>query len=324
MSKTKLPEGSELEEIVSLYPSANDSQLEHWAAKYGYKNIKSFKMAMFERLGIKRPIISHSELIEKAKHETLVNKQLDITTPNGFQTAAVINDTQNPHHDAKTLSLVEHFLQELQPKYLFYNGDMNDFYQISKFDKNPSRIDGLQGDVNSTKAMFKRHRDILPNTEFVLDGGNHEDRWQKFLWTSAKELASLDCLTVPELFKLKDYGIQYVPYECGVMINKIFMVIHGNIASVNSSYTAKRMFDKHGGCGICGHTHRGGSYFKRNRFGIWGWWENFCLCSLFPDWIENPDWEQGFSLVHFKGDRFWVEQIPIINHKFIYGGRLYE
>ena len=48
-----------------------------------------------------------------------------------------------------------------------------------------------------------------------------------------------------------------------------------------------------------------------------------CLCSLDPDWVSNPNWQQGFSLVHFTKDRFWVEQLQIINRKFMYGGRVF-
>ncbi|KKK51173.1 hypothetical protein LCGC14_3117630, partial [marine sediment metagenome] len=235
-----------------------------------------------------------------------------------------INDTQHPYQDKASLWLTERILTEVQPQYLVYNGDISDFYQISKFSKNPERVNELQHDIDSAEDMFNRHKRILPNTRKYLTLGNHEDRWQKFLWTEASALSSLNCLTFEELFHLKDYAIKPIPYECGLMINGVFLVLHGDLASIHSGYTAKRMFEKHGGSGIVGHCHRGGSFYKRDRFGIWGWWENFCLCSLDPDWIRNPNWVHGFSLVHFHGKRFWVEQIPIIGKACMYGGKLYE
>jgi hypothetical protein len=220
---------------------------------------------------------------------------------------------------------VERFLADYQPQIVVYLGDMNDFYQVSVFDKNPERVSQLQQDVSNTTTMFRRHRNILPNSAFFLIDGNHEYRWQKFLWTKAPELSSLDCLSIGELFKLNEFQIDHIPYEEGLMLNGIFLFVHADIASIHSGYTAKRLYEKHGGCGMCGHTHRGGSFYKRDRFGTWGWWENFCLCSLNPDWIKNPNWTHGFSLVHFKGrHRFWVEQIPIIGGGFMYGGVLYE
>ncbi len=323
----KLPElgTSEWEILVKDYPTASFEQLDIWANKYGYSNRHQFVGGM-KKQGIHRRLMpTYGERIAAARAEARGDNQpLLITLPKEFKAIAVINDTQNPFQDKISLSLVETFLFEAQPDILVYNGDCNDFYQISKFDKDPRRIADLQSDVDNTKAMFCRQRKGLPNTRMVLVDGNHEDRWQKFLWTKAPELSSLTCLTTDELFSLKEYDIEHVNYECGIKINDIFLIIHGNLASVHSSYTAKRMFEKHGGCGICAHTHRGGSYYKRNRFGTWGWWENFCLCSLYPDWIQNPDWVQGFSLIHFRGKRFWIEQIPIIDHAFIYGGKIYE
>jgi len=324
MSKGFLPDrGSpEAAEIIAKYPQAPSEQIEAWVAKFEYSGRHTFTDAVYRTYGVRRSTSYRNEMAE-VKRESTPREQLRITTGAGFKTAMVINDTQNPYQDEKCLALVESFMGEVQPDYLFELGDMSDFYQISKFDKDPSRVDGLQGDVNNTRAMFRRHRKILPDARIILTDGNHERRWQNFLWTKAPELSLLTCLDITELFGLKEYEIEHVPYECGVMVNDLFLLTHGTLASVNSSYTAKRMFDKHGGCGMCAHTHRGGVFYKRNRFGVWGWWENFCLCDLYPDYTQNPDWVQGFSLIHFKEKRFFVEQIPILGHAFIYGGKYY-
>jgi len=238
-------------------------------------------------------------------------------------TSAVIQDTHNPYQDQRALREVELFLLELQPGLILYPGDMGDFYQLSKFDKNPSRADRLQEDLNSTANLFKRHRALAPNTRMIFELGNHEDRLRRHLWGKDPALSSLDCMTVEGLYKLKDSGVECVEYEEGIMVNGVLMVSHGDLIRAHSAYTAKGMSDKHGGSGIHGHSHRLGSYYKRNRFGIYGWWENGCLCDLNPDYVTNPNWQQGFSLVHFTKDRFWVEQMQIINRKFMYGGAIW-
>lgn len=266
------------------------------------------------------------EVMKMPARRTRPNMPLKLKIGDKPQTIAVLCDSHNPFQDKTVLSLVEDFLTELQPDVLLYNGDMNDFYQISKFDKNPSRIDKMQDDIDDTKAMFKRHREICPNAVMKLLDGNHEDRLERYLWSSAPALSSLRCLEIEELFGLKEFEIEHIPYECGLMINEIFLVMHGTIASVHSGYTAKRMYEKHGGNGLCAHVHRLGSFYKRDRFGTWGWWEGGCLCRLDPDWIMNPNWVQGFNLVHFQGKRFWVEQIAIVGTplSLMYGGKLYR
>ncbi len=253
-----------------------------------------------------------------------LNIPLKLNLKDGGQTIAIVGDYHYPFHDPKTITLVDKFLEELQPNQLIYNGDIADFYQVSVFAKDPGRVAKLQEDIKMVTDMFKRHKKMLPKTRRILNIGTHEYRFQKFLWSKAGELASLDCLSVEELYQLEKNSIQSIPFEQGLLINGVFLIIHGSIVSIHSAYTAKRQFEKQGGCGICNHTHRLGSFFKRDRFGTWGWWENGCVCSLDPDWIQNPHWQQGFSLVHFTDHkRFWVESIPIINHKFLYGEKLY-
>jgi len=249
-----------------------------------------------------------------------LNIPLKLNIREGTKTGAVIGDIHFPYHDPRTLRLVEQFLFQLQPDFVIYNGDLADFYQVSVFAKDPARVHMLESDVKMVRSLFRRHREAMPNTDMVFIAGTHEYRFQKFMWSSAPELSSLTELTIPELYRLDKHNIQYIPFEQGLLINGIFLVLHGDLVSIHASYTAKRMFEKHGGCGIMNHTHRGGSFYKRDRFGTWGWWENFCLCDLDPDWTRNPNWVQGFSLIHFTDHkRFYVEQIPIVDHKFMYG-----
>lgn len=250
---------------------------------------------------------------------------LELSVYGEQETGAIINDLHVPFHDPATLKVVNKFLEEIQPSFLIYNGDLNDWYQISSFVKNPSRSNMLQGDIEELDAIFQYHKTILPNTRRIVQGGNHEDRLERYMWTRAQEISNLKCLTMEQLYGAEVNEFEYVPFQEGVLINNVLLIVHGDLISKHSGMTARSHYEKHGGCGICGHSHRGGSYYKRDRFGVWGWWENFCLCDLDPDWIKHPNWQQGFSLVHFTSkDMFWVEQVPIIGHKFIYGGKRYD
>ena len=127
-------------------------------------------------------------------------------------------DTHIPFHDQRVIREVELFMGELQPDILLYPGDLGDWYGISTFDKNPNRADCLQSDLSSVGAMFKRHRALCPNARMIEEDGNHEDRLRRHLWGKDPALASLDCLTVEGLYKLKESGVEHVPYKDGVLI----------------------------------------------------------------------------------------------------------
>jgi hypothetical protein len=252
------------------------------------------------------------------------NSMTFLQTMTGSSTAVVVGDYHAPYQDSNVTDLVRKFIVALKPLYLIFNGDLTDFYQVSSYSKDPSRIGQLQTDLNITTNMLYMFRKALPRTEIYLLDGTHEVRWQKYLQEKAPAVSGLTATTIEQLYTLNDLGIHHVGYERGLLINKTFMITHGDIALKHSSWTAKALYERHGGSGMCNHTHRGGSYYVRNRFGTYGWWENFCLCTLNPDWTQNPNWQQGFSVVSFQDNgRFFVEQIPIIDNKFIYGGTLY-
>jgi len=321
MTQSKKPTGAEWEHFVDLWYNldhdgkvalASKKEVTYDTAKHWVSNSGSTRKQVEQKI------------FTFAPQTPRVNVPLKLQTTAPMTTVAILGDTHNPYQDNEVVFAVETFLTELQPDYLIYNGDINDFYQVSVFAKDPSRLGQLQSDIDITTAMFRRHNNSLPNTKKILIEGTHENRWFKYLQNAAPALANLNATNINELYQLKTFDIDFVPFERGVLINGVFLVLHGDIASAHSSYTAKRHYEKHGGNGMCNHTHRGGSYYKRDRFGIWGWWENFCLCQLNPDWIQNPDWTHGFSLVHFNNqNRFWVEQIPIINGNFIYNGILW-
>lgn len=254
-----------------------------------------------------------------------ISSPLTLKIKEGVKTIAVLGDFHFPYHDIRVINEVCKFLnQEVNPDYLIYNGDIVDFYQVSDFAKDPKRLGQLQEDIDIAKNYFQQFNDALPNTQKILLDGTHEFRWEKYLQKHAPAVAGLNCLTIEQLYGLKEFNIGHIGYERGLLINEVFLILHGDIAQSSSAYTAKAHLDKKGGSGICNHTHRLGSCFKRDRFGTRAWWENGCLCTLNPDWLQNPDWQQGFSLLHFSSsNRFWVEQIPIIDKKFMYGGKVF-
>lgn len=233
-------------------------------------------------------------------------------------------DFHKQFDDKSAVNVAEKLAKHIQPTYIHYLGDIIDFYAISKFDKKPWLIANMQSELDIVAYMFQYHASIFNKSKSIYHLGNHEDRLRRYLWSIAKELSQLRCLELPALLGLDKLGIEMVDYEEGTLINNLFMAVHGNIVRKNSSYTARGMMEKHGGSGIAGHSHRLGSHFKRNRFGEYGWWENGCLCDLNPDYVQQPDWQQGVSVVEFLNGRFFVEQIPIIKGKCVYGGKLFE
>ena len=74
------------------------------------------------------------------------------------------------------------------------------------------------------------------------------------------------------------------------------------------------------------HVHRMGACYKTKSDGtVLVGVEMGCLCRLDPDWMENPNWQHGFVVIHKKKNskRFYLQPIQIIDGAFLFGGKRY-
>jgi predicted phosphodiesterase len=240
-----------------------------------------------------------------------------------IKTYVVINDLQIPFQDHQVVDgLVLPFIKEIKPDGVVMNGDIVDCYAISDFDKDPERIsdNGLSVEIEQSGKLMKVLEGI---DEKWWIGGNHEDRMRRVAWRFPHLRGMLK--SFPEAFHIKDYGFKWKEYGDRVMLGKL-IVTHGEFVSADSAMSARRHFARYGNSIMHGHTHRLGVFYKTNVRGMHGAWENGCLCDMHPEYVHNPDWQHGFSVVHVYADGYFdVQQIPIIDrHLFHYGKERFE
>jgi predicted phosphodiesterase len=259
------------------------------------------------------PPEEHMKLVEEYRQKKKEEKTKDLVK------ILQINDVHIPYHDKKTLKAVFEFTEYYKPDKLVIAGDFLDFYELSKFDKNPSRKSNLQDEITEAIEILGEFKKLIPEIHFIK--GNHEDRLRSYLWKSP-ELSSLDALDLGSLLSLNRMNIDY--HEHSYHFNK-FIFTHGSKISQQSSYSARRELETHGTSGSSGHTHRLGASYKTDYRGTIGWFENGCLCNLNPEYIQGkPNWQQAISVFNFIDDRFFCQQIPIIDNEFIFDGRRFS
>lgn len=240
---------------------------------------------------------------------------------NSLQTWIIVNDLQIPWHDKAVTSLVLEFIRDLKPHGVVLNGDIVDCYQISDFDKDPKRVHvwTLKEEIRLAGELMDALRDV-PEKWWL--GGNHEDRLRRLGWRYPALSFMLD---FPNLFKLPEHGFAWKPYGGSINLGKL-EVTHGFIVRSASGVSAKAHFDRIGSSVLHGHTHRLGTYYRTNHRGAHVAVENGCLCRLNPEYVQHPDWQQGFSVVHVGPRGFFsVQQIPVLNSReFLYGKERYQ
>lgn len=223
----------------------------------------------------------------------------------------VISDIHYPYHDAKAIKCVLDFIQDKDIDIIILNGDILDFYDVSSFDKDPDRVNSLQKEIDMSTKFFKKLRTIKPDARIVFIKGNHEFRLERYL-KKHPELYSLDALKLPNLLDLKKYNIEYS--DKGIKLGNL-KIIHGDMVRKFSCYTARGELEKHDSSGVSSHTHRGGVYYYRTPERYLAWFESFCLCDLNPEYINEPNWQQGFLYGYVEKDSFAVTPMPIVDGK---------
>jgi hypothetical protein len=246
-------------------------------------------------------------------------------------TEVVCGDLHVPYHDPVAIGCMLGYMKDNPPDGFTVAGDFADFYQISRFDKEPRRELEFQADIDACNAILDAIDAVLPEgckKRFLI--GNHEDRLQKFLKTpQARAISSLRCLTVESLLRLEERGYQVVPMVGRDSSVKVGLIEVGHFNKVNqhSAYTERALVDERG-CSIMQlHTHRRGAFYKRLRgtgeeIGGWG---PGCLCDLNPEYVTSPNWMSGFASITkcADSDRYHVNLHEIIGGELLVGNTRY-
>lgn len=169
----------------------------------------------------------------------------------------VVPDIHVPFHDIRFIRLVTKLIKIVKFKGLIQLGDAMDFWQVSRFDKNPMRKASLMDDVKQYSSIIDEWESALGlDTEFIQLEGNHEDRLRRYIWQNAKELADGWVKTVPELLNFKNRTIKCSWHEIANWKScKIgnCIIHHGHYYNI---HTAVGNLTRYPHSLITGHTHR--------------------------------------------------------------------
>ena len=203
-------------------------------------------------------------------------------------------------------------VEDFKPHVRITGSDGVDFYSLSSFDKNPERILSLQAEINSWCETQRAWLDAAPRAKNYFIIGNHEDRLRRWLWKHP-ELSSLSCLSLDNLFQFKKLRIELAEKE-GQEVNLLdrLVVTHGSTVRKWSGYTARGEAEKrrYSVSLMTGHTHRGGRFITTVSGAVIEAVECFCLCSLEPEYMYNPDWQQGIVLAEVFEDYVSFDMVP--------------
>ena len=230
---------------------------------------------------------------------------------------AIMNDIHFPFHDEEALtSAINHSVKVGATDYLILNGDIMDFYQASSFSKNPNTRD-LKGELDMTCQFLKDASKIYDRVIFKL--GNHERRFQSYLFANAPEIANLKCLTFAQLFKAHELGVQIIQPQQIMHVGKHLTILHGHEfgrSFFNPVNAARGAYMRAKNNAIVAHLHQTSDHTSSDiRKNVVSCWSAGALCDLTPPYAPINNWNHGYIEIEVEKNDFEVSNHRIINGK---------
>jgi predicted phosphodiesterase len=230
----------------------------------------------------------------------------------------VLSDIHVPFHDGVALAAAVAWGMKRKPDVVLLNGDALDFFSISRWLRDPRTI-RLSEEIKSAIQFFEWMRAKFPKARMIWKHGNHEERYEHFLWQKAPELLDIPKFDTAEMFELGRLGIELVKEQRIIMLGKL-PALHGHElpkGMTNPVNQARGQFLRTMECGIAGHGHRTSEHAEASSLverRLVTNWSTGCLCDLHPEYARVNKWNHGFALVETDKDGAFSVENKRIHH----------
>lgn len=286
------------------------------------------------RPAIHRPTLGHTLELDPAPFAVPFPMVAKVKAGQPTRTV-ILTDTHIPFQSDATLAVIHGIIKDVKPHRIIHLGDLLDCFQISDFDKDPNRLNTLQDDIDASRVMLGQLSALAPEAEKWWLEGNHEYRLTKTIWRlpgTARELARLrafqQAMTWPNLLRSAEIGWEFVPYngQAHKAILPMIITKHGTVVRKWSGMSAKGEWERYGKSGISGHVHRLGRFYTSDQNGSHTWVEAGCTCDTRPQYMEDPNWQQGCVVVEHSADgqRFEMHTVYIQDGRALWRGQDYR
>lgn len=216
----------------------------------------------------------------------------------------VLSDIHVPYHSEVALGAAVAYLKKAGLAALVLNGDLADFYAISRWTKDP-RKRAFRAELDQVRQLVGWLRQEFAKIPIVFKAGNHEERWTHWLWAHAPEISDDPRMGLDQWLELTDHGVELVEEGRPIMAGKL-PILHGHekgkgiSAPVNQ---ARGAFLRLHHTVLEGHGHRTSGHCEPD---MWGsevfCWSTGCLCDLRPEYARLNKWNHGLAVVDVDAD----------------------
>lgn len=230
----------------------------------------------------------------------------------------VVSDIHIPYHSGAALTAAFDYAKNEKPDAILLNGDVLDFFQLSRFTRDPKGR-SIAHELEAFKRLFEALKTIF-DAPIYYKLGNHEERYQHFLWMKAHELDGVQEFELENILRARAEGIEIIKDRRIIKLGDL-NVIHGHefgqsiFSPVN---IARGLYLRGKVSAMQGHSHVTSEHTEPDMNGnIVTTWSLGCLCNLNPQWNPINRWCHGFAIVDVDGQEFHVRNKRIHKGKVL-------
>lgn len=216
----------------------------------------------------------------------------------GHKRIGIFSDIHVPYHNIECISAAITYCKKEKIDALLLNGDTIDCHRLSRFIKDPKKRD-FKGELDTFKALF----DVLEKElkcKMYFKVGNHEERYEHFLFEKAKELAGIEEFEFSNIIKARARGIDMISDKRYMLLNSL-SGIHGHeyVGGISAPVNpARGLFLRGKVSCFQGHNHQTSEHTEPTMTGkMVTTWSIGCMSELHPAYMPLNKWNHGFAIV---------------------------
>ena len=214
----------------------------------------------------------------------------------GHKRVLVLSDIHAPYHNIESITLALQHAKKSKPDALLLNGDTIDCHRLSRFIKDPKKRN-FKLELDTFKALFDIFEKEL-KCKIYFKIGNHEERYEHFLYEKAGELVGIEEFEFANIIKARARGIEIIGGKKPMKLNNLWG-IHGHeyVGGISAPVNpARGLFLRSKVSCFQGHNHQTSSHMESRLSGeSIATYSIGCLSELYPDYMPFNKWNHGFA-----------------------------
>ncbi len=243
-------------------------------------------------------------------------KQKTFSLPSEYDNVLLISDLHVPYHDVEALSVAIDYGKEQGINCIFINGDLMDFFQMSRFMKT-KRKRSVAGELEAARAVLDVLNREFPGVPIFFLKGNHDNRLELYLADKAPELLDMEEFRLEYLLDARKRNMRVLDDHVLVRIGKLnvthgHLLLRGFFAPVNA---ARGTFLRAKSSTLISHVHKVSMHTEttiNNKTVVT--YSTGCLCELNPEYAPFANnYSHGFAHVRTQPNgQYRVKNIQVL------------